>query len=185
MSHVFVTYRKGGKDKKKNKAQLLAEHVPHIKTATNVVFVDDSYNANPCSMEAAFGTFADLCGEAVEGRNIAVLGEMRELGEGSQRYHEELARRLAAFDMNILVTIGGDSRHLSEAFVQELQGLGRAEETTTVHFEDLPTAKGYLAAEIKPGDRVLFKASNAVGLSGLAGELRETAREAQRETPFV
>jgi UDP-N-acetylmuramoyl-tripeptide--D-alanyl-D-alanine ligase len=157
----------------------------NVQTGGDVVFVDDSYNANPCSMEAAFGTFADLCGEAVEGRNIAVLGEMRELGEGSQRYHEELGRRLAGFDMNILVTIGGDSRHLSEAFVQELQDLGRAEETTTVHFEDLSTAKGYLAAEIKPGDRVLFKASNAVGLSGLAGELRETAREAQRETPFV
>ena len=133
-------------------------------------------------MEAAFGAFADLCGDSVGGRNIAVLGEMRELGESSRHYHEELGRSLAGFDMNILVTTGGDSRHLSEAFVEELQSLGRAEETTTVHFEDLRAAKGYIAAEIKPGDRILFKASNAVGLGPLAEELRETARQAERET---
>ncbi len=154
----------------------------NVQTGGDAVFIDDSYNANPCSMEAAFGTFADLCGDSVEGRNIAVLGEMRELGESSRHHHEEVGRSLAGFDMNILVTTGGDSRHLSEAFVEELQSLGRAEETTTVHFEDLRAAKGYLAAEIKPGDRVLFKASNAVGLGRLAKELRETAREAQRET---
>ena len=154
----------------------------NVQTGGDTVFVDDSYNANPCSMEAAFGAFADLCEGAVEGRNIAVLGEMRELGESSRHCHEELGRSLAGFAMNILVTIGGDSRHLSEAFVEELQSLGRAAETTTVHFEDLRAAKGYLEAEIKPGDRVLFKASNAVGLGRLAQELRETAMQAERET---
>lgn len=154
----------------------------NVQTGGDAVFVDDSYNANPCSMEAAFGAFADLCGDSVEGRNIAVLGEMRELGESSRHYHEELGRSLAGFAMNILVTTGGDSRHLSEAFVEELQSLGRAEETTTVHFEDLRAAKGYLAAEIKPGDRILFKASNAVGLGPLAEELRVTAMQAERET---
>ena len=87
--------------------------------------------------------------------------------------------------MNTLVTIGGDSRYLSEAFARELQERGRAGEAATVHFEDLRAARDYLAAEIRPGDRILFKASNAVGLSGLAEELRESAMETQRETPLV
>ena len=153
----------------------------NVQAEGDVVFVDDSYNANPRSMEAAFDAFAELCSAAAEGRNIAVLGEMRELGEGSRHYHEKLGRLLAGRAINLLVTIGGASRHLSEAFVEELQSHGRAEETTTVHFEDLCAAKVYIGAEIKPGDRILFKASNGVGLGRLAEELREETRQSQRE----
>ena len=78
----------------------------NVWTEAGVHFVDDSYNANPCSMKAALDTFEEYCAGIAEGRNIAVLGEMLELGtmldrdvtalSGGERQRVALARALMA-----------------------------------------------------------------------------------------
>src|SRR6266849_2350132 len=74
-----------------------------IKEINGVQFLDDSYNANPDSMKAALQTLVEL---DTDGKRIAVLGEMRELGEETQRGDEEVGEEAAAFGIDQLIGIG-------------------------------------------------------------------------------
>src|SRR3977135_394917 len=65
-----------------------------IKEINGVQFLDDSYNATPDSMKAALQTLVEL---DADGKKIAVLGEMRELGTETERGHEEVGEAAAAF----------------------------------------------------------------------------------------
>src|ERR1700756_333041 len=83
-----------------------------IKEIGGVQFLDDSYNANPDSMKAALRTLVEL---DIEGKHIAVLGEMRELGEESQRGHEEGGEAAASFGIDHLIGIGEMGAVISRA----------------------------------------------------------------------
>src|SRR2546430_2019932 len=74
-----------------------------IKEINGVQFLDDSYNANPDSMKAALQTLVELDSD---GKRIAVLGEMRELGSETERGHEEVGEAAAAFGIDHLIGIG-------------------------------------------------------------------------------
>src|SRR5205823_6077700 len=79
------------------KARLQIKHVHGIQ------FIDDSYNANPDSMKAALRTLVEL---DTDGKRIAVLGEMRELGDESERGHLEVGETAAALRVDYLIAIG-------------------------------------------------------------------------------
>ena len=121
--------------------------------------IDESYNANPLSMRA---TLAVLAGEPVS-RKIAVLGEMRELGEDSDDYHAALAAPLVAAGVAAAILVGPGMQSLANA----LEG-----QVDFVHVPDTATAGAALAARIAAGDAVLIKGSNGVGLSALVTALR-------------
>ncbi len=74
-----------------------------IKEINGVQFLDDSYNANPDSMKAALRTLVEL---DADGKRIAVLGEMRELGTESESSHEEVGEAAAALGIDQLIAIG-------------------------------------------------------------------------------
>src|SRR5947207_11954880 len=82
-----------------------------IKEIGGVQFLDDSYNANPDSMKAALRTLVEL---DAEGKRIAVLGEMRELGAESQRGHREVGETAATLGVNQLITIGDAEELVAE-----------------------------------------------------------------------
>src|SRR5881296_2336516 len=75
----------------------LAKARLQIKQIGGVEFIDDSYNANPDSMKAALRTLAEL---PADGKRIAVLGEMKELGAESERGHREVGETAAAFGID-------------------------------------------------------------------------------------
>src|SRR5881296_3766329 len=75
----------------------LAKARLQIKQIGGVEFIDDSYNANPDSMKAALRTLAEL---PADGKRIAVLGEMRELGDELERCHREVGETAAAFGID-------------------------------------------------------------------------------------
>src|SRR5205823_5944931 len=74
-----------------------------IKEVRGVQFIDDSYNANPDSMTAALRTLVEL---GAEGKRIAVLGEMRELGNETESGHAQVGQAAAEFGIDQLIAIG-------------------------------------------------------------------------------
>jgi len=123
------------------------------------LLIDESYNANPASMEA---TLKSLGSEADAARRIAVLGPMRELGERSDALHAALAPAVLEAKVDELVLVGEDMRPLEEA----LQGRVHVIRATSAD-----DAAEKVARFLKPGDVVLVKASNSIGLSRVVDRL--------------
>jgi UDP-N-acetylmuramoyl-tripeptide--D-alanyl-D-alanine ligase len=120
-----------------------------------VLLIDESYNANPASMAA---TLKSLGEERDAQRRIAVLGPMRELGEHSAELHARLAPAVLDAHVDELILIGDEMRPLAEQVVGKL-GLDLA--------TDVDDATNTLLRMLHPGDAVLVKASNSVGLAKL------------------
>jgi UDP-N-acetylmuramoyl-tripeptide--D-alanyl-D-alanine ligase len=124
-----------------------------------VLLVDESYNANPASMAA---TLKSLGEEKEVERRIAVLGPMRELGEHSDALHAGLAPAVREAHIDRLILIGEEMRPLADA----LDGQVAIDRATSV--EDATDA---LLRIIRPGDAILVKASNSVGLAKLVDQV--------------
>src|SRR5262249_52280317 len=82
-----------------------------IKQIGGVHFLDDSYNANPDSMKAALRTLVEL---DAEGKRIAVLGEMRELGAESERGHRDVGETVAMLGVDQLITVGNTAEIIAQ-----------------------------------------------------------------------
>ncbi len=131
--------------------------------ADGVTVIDDAYNANPDSMRAALKALAAVGRGRPAGRTVAVLGEMRELGESSREEHDGVGRLAVRLDVEQLLVVGEAARplHLGAC----LEGSWGGE---SVFVEDADAALAWLRVHLRPGDVVLFKASNAVQLSRVA-----------------
>lgn len=120
-----------------------------------VLLIDESYNANPASMAA---TLKSLGAERDVSRRIAVLGPMRELGAHSDRLHADLAPVIVDAHVDRLILIGDDMAPLDEAID------GRVAVDRVAGVEQATDALLHI---LSPGDAVLVKASNSVGLAKL------------------
>jgi UDP-N-acetylmuramoyl-tripeptide--D-alanyl-D-alanine ligase len=121
----------------------------------NLLLIDESYNANPASMAA---TLKSLGAEKDVSRRIAVLGPMRELGEHSVELHAGLAPAVVAAHVERLILIGDEMHALEQALDNHvsIDRVNSVEEATNT-----------LRRLVRPGDAVLVKASNSVGLAKL------------------
>ena len=122
-----------------------------IKEINGVQFLDDSYNANPDSMKAALRTLVEL---DTEGKRIAVLGEMRELGAESERGHREVGETAATLGVNQLITIGDTAELIAEG--ARTAGLDKVSSVRST-----AEAAKLLGEIAEPGDLVLIKGSRA------------------------
>ncbi len=120
--------------------------------------IDESYNANPASMRATLAVLAATPAT----RRIAVLGEMRELGEQSGDFHAELAEPVLGAGVEAVLLVGEGMAPLAAALE------GRVE---LVHVPDAASARVSLEAMLRAGDAVLIKGSNGVGLSRVVAAL--------------
>jgi UDP-N-acetylmuramoyl-tripeptide--D-alanyl-D-alanine ligase len=123
--------------------------------------IDESYNANPASMRATLEVLAQE-----PGRKLAVLGEMRELGEHADAFHAELSGPIEAAAVDYLILVGEAMAPLA----QVLEG-----RVDFVHVPDAATALGRLEDVLHAGDAVLVKGSNGVRLSTVVAALAERA----------
>ncbi|VXC60449.1 UDP-N-acetylmuramoyl-tripeptide--D-alanyl-D-alanine ligase [Sphingomonas sp. T1] len=119
--------------------------------------IDESYNANPASMRA---TLAVLAKEP--GRHVALLGEMRELGAASADYHAGLAEPIVAANVEMALLVGEAMAPLAQALEGKVE---------TVHVGDAAAALTSLRTILAPGDAVLIKGSNGVGLARVVTSL--------------
>ncbi len=124
-----------------------------------LLLIDESYNANPASMAA---TLKSLGQEKDVARRIAVLGPMRELGDQSEALHAGLLDAIMAARLDRLILIGEEMAPLAATLTWRA-GVDRAATA-----ED---ASNMLFADLRPGDAVLIKASNSVGLAKLVDRM--------------
>jgi UDP-N-acetylmuramoyl-tripeptide--D-alanyl-D-alanine ligase len=122
-----------------------------IKEIGGVQFLDDSYNATPDSMKAALRTLVEL---NTDGKRIAVLGEMRELGTESEHGHREVGETAATLGVNQLITIGD----VAELIAEGARSAGLDKVSSTRSTTEAATLLGEIA---EPGDLVLIKGSRA------------------------
>jgi len=135
----------------------LAKARLQVKEINGVQFLDDSYNANPDSMKAALQTLVEL---DTDGKRIAVLGEMRELGEETQRGHEEVGETAAAFKIDQLIGIG----EMGEVIAQAAEKAGLENSATVGSTSE---AAELLLSVAAPGDLVLIKGSRLARTEGV------------------
>ena len=122
--------------------------------------IDDSYNANPESMRAAISTL----GTRANGRKIAVLGDMFELGKDELTLHTDLAGPLKDAGVSRVIFLGECMRALKGAVPRDMRGLWA---------RDWEAALAGLRQELRDGDTVLVKGSNATGLGRLVAAIRK------------
>jgi UDP-N-acetylmuramyl pentapeptide synthase len=132
--------------------------------AGGVRVLDDCYNANADSMRAALDT---LCELPLQGRRVAVLGDMAELGNTGSAAHEEIGRRAAELKIGQLFTVGANSALTARA--ARAAGL-----TRVIEFADAEAAVRAVKNFLKPGDVVLLKASRSSRLERIAESLKTT-----------
>lgn len=117
----------------------------------DIVILDESYNANPVSMKQALEVLASM----VNGRRVAILGEMRELGWLTKKAHQEigkLAKESAELTMGV--------------------GFSMKDANLDYWFPTVEQTMPFLQEELKSGDIVLVKGSLAVGLKKIVDELK-------------
>jgi UDP-N-acetylmuramoyl-tripeptide--D-alanyl-D-alanine ligase len=121
--------------------------------------IDESYNANPSSMRATLAVLADTRAT----RRIAVLGEMRELGEQSDDFHAGLAEPIRQANVEALLLVGEGMAPLAQALEGQVE---------LRHVPDAAAAREALDTMLRAGDAVLIKGSNGVGLSRVVAALQ-------------
>jgi UDP-N-acetylmuramoyl-tripeptide--D-alanyl-D-alanine ligase len=124
------------------------------------IIIDDTYNSSPDSVMAALNLLKDL-----EGRRVAVLGDMLELGQMEEQSHRLVGRR-AAEVADVLLAVGERGRWIGEEALQV--GMSPLQ----VHMaDDAATAVAQLTDLIRPRDIILVKASYSMGLDQIVAAL--------------
>lgn len=127
-----------------------------MKEVEGVLFVDDSYNANPDSMKAALKTLAEL---DRPGRKIAVLGRMGELGVHAEDNHREIGQVADQLHLDALFSVGHEHAALISDTLKKQGSL-----VETAHFSSHEEAAAYLKKWLKKGDTVLLKGSRSTAM---------------------
>lgn len=129
-----------------------------------VTIIDDTYNASPASMEAGLEVLNSMTNAS---RRIAVLADMKELGDQAVSFHREIGHYIAAHPVDLVFTLGDLAAEI-EAGIREGGGT-----CTCCHFdgEDREGLKAKLGEVLAGGDCVLLKGSNSMNLGEVAAHL--------------
>jgi UDP-N-acetylmuramoyl-tripeptide--D-alanyl-D-alanine ligase len=144
-------------------ARLSAWRMEVVEAAGGYRILNDAYNANPTSMSAALKAAAWM---GRNGRCIAVLGHMAELGDFADREHERVGELVARLGIARLVVVGPPARRIAVGASRE----GVEPDRITI-VDTIDQAAAAVREEARPGDVVLLKASRVAGLERLVEEL--------------
>jgi UDP-N-acetylmuramoyl-tripeptide--D-alanyl-D-alanine ligase len=148
----------------------VSQHRMHVVTRPDgITVIDDAYNANPDSMLAGLKSLAWMARQGAETRRSwAVLGEMAELGDDAISEHDRIGRLAVRLDISRLIVVGTGRSMSAMHHGAVMEGSWGGEANMVA---DADAALALLRAELRPGDVVLVKASNAAGLGRLAEAL--------------
>jgi len=123
-----------------------------IKT-NGITIIDDCYNANPNSVEAALTSISEL-----SGRCVAILGDMLNLGTHSEQMHRETGIFAAKSGIDLLLCQGEHALYIYEGFISE----NKINENKAYYYPVMDDLKSEISGKIKKGDTVLVKASRGM-----------------------
>jgi UDP-N-acetylmuramoyl-tripeptide--D-alanyl-D-alanine ligase len=130
-----------------------------------ITIINDAYNANPKSMNAALETISQM---KTTGRKFAVLGTMRELGEISVAAHLQVGTKVASLNLNYLITVGDLGQEIAIGAKQ-----AGMKSTQVYEFESNQAAAELLASLVQSGDLILIKASRKIQLEDIVAYLQK------------
>ncbi len=147
----------------------------NIEKIAGWLVIDDTYNANPASMEAALEFVKDLSG--AHDKNL-VLGDMLELGQDAERYHLELGKKAAQLEPKVLLAIGTMADKIASGAIAEGLSLDRI-----ITFKNSNEAVAYLVEDSSlffNGTKrvVLLKGSRGVGLERVVSAIKDRLEDA-------
>ncbi|MBQ9815625.1 MAG: UDP-N-acetylmuramoyl-tripeptide--D-alanyl-D-alanine ligase [Lachnospiraceae bacterium] len=142
------------------------EHLEGTSGRNNVIktdrftIIDDCYNASPASMESAL----DLL-KTAEGRKVAVLGDMFELGEDSDKYHFQIGKKAGENDIDLIICVGDNSE-------KTFMGAKMSTDKQVEFYRTVDECLDMLKFLLKDGDTVLVKASNGMNFSRIVESVK-------------
>jgi len=136
-----------------------------VLLADGTLVIDDSYNANPASMEASLRAACEVAAREKR-RLVVVLGEMRELGPMSAREHDKLGVLVARTDVAEVIGVGGEA----ERVTREAARAGKSASFAL----DAEQAVGTVLSRVLPGDVVLVKGSRGVATEKIVRALAQS-----------
>ena len=132
-----------------------------IRLNNSVTVIDDTYNANPASVESSLRSLADM-----KGRRIAVLGDMLELGDASRDRHKNIGRIAGRLGLDILFAVGEFSRDITDGAVEVGMGCN-----SIMAVSNKSDAVEGIKDIISSGDILLVKGSRAAGMEDVVEKL--------------
>jgi len=132
----------------------------------DILLVDDSYNSNPAALEGALRDLSTLGAR----RKVAVLGDMLELGDEEETYHEQAGRQAWENGWDILVTVGPLGRSIGRGAVS-----AGMDPECIFSFPDADRASEHIKEIVKRGDLVLVKGSRGMQTEKIAARLKGNA----------
>ncbi|MBQ7386401.1 MAG: UDP-N-acetylmuramoyl-tripeptide--D-alanyl-D-alanine ligase [Ruminococcus sp.] len=129
-----------------------------IKTE-KLTIIDDCYNANPESMKASLKTLANF-----EGRRVALLGDMKGLGEQEKELHFEIGELAAELKLDLIITVGDLALEMYKAARPHIDA---------EWYQSIEEAKLYMYEMLTIGDTVLVKASHSMKFDELVELIKE------------
>jgi UDP-N-acetylmuramoyl-tripeptide--D-alanyl-D-alanine ligase len=141
-----------------------------IELGSEIVLIDDSYNANPQSMEVALRVLADRRGR---GRGLAVLGEMGELGAAADDAHREIGRLVGSLGLDALFALGGER---AARFAEGARAAGLPAEKIVL-CRDHAELADRVARELAPRDWVLVKGSRSARMERVVERLAARGKD--------
>jgi len=133
-----------------------------LELGSGITLINDAYNAAPDSMRAALDTLAMV---SAGRRTVAILGDMRELGDWSEEAHRFVGETAANRRVDLLVTVGELARQIGETAGKSLAG------SQVIAFPDTPSAIDGVSGLLQSGDIVLVKGSRAMAMERLVDTL--------------
>ncbi len=139
------------------------EHFQNVGSRNNIIrtrgmiVIDDCYNANPTSTKAGLNTLSNF-----EGRKVALLGDMKELGTDELKLHKEVGAYAKEKGIDLLIAVGELSKATAEGFGEN-----------AVYFDTVEDCIARITDLLKEGDAVLIKASHSMHFEKIVDALKE------------
>ncbi len=133
----------------------------------NITVINDSYNANPTSMEESIKELIRL---GDKGRVVAVLGDMLELHKFSEDAHRNIGKIISDMGVNIFVAVG---EMMSLAADESIKTKGSQSIPEVYIFKDVDAAKENIMKILKHGDTVLIKGSRLMSMERIIGSITD------------
>ena len=133
----------------------------HVISTGSCTIIDDCYNANPMSMKASLEVL-----QQCDGRRVAILGDMGELGPEEKELHAEVGRKAASLAIDAVYCAGPLSEYLAEA------AAGENPDLEVRHFKDREALEAAVPKLIRTGDVVLVKASHFMQYENVVKKLQ-------------